>query len=192
MPACAGTIIFIYTRDMTASRAFYRNALELPVRSDQGAVIFFSLAGAGSSLGVVEQGISAATTPPCSAATAGRDTVMLCLLAEDVDGLTARLAARGHPVEQPPRENARFGIYNSLVRDPDGYLIELQTFLDPAVQRAFCGAGASHDLASLHDDIDGHAAPPLGDGEHAQRRPGPPPPPPLQPVSSRGSADSSG
>ena len=137
-----GSITFIYTHDMAASRKFYQEALELPVRSDKGPVVFYALPGTGSSLGVVEEGISAATTPPCSAKAAGRDTVMLCLLTDDVDGTHARALKHSAASVQLPRENARFGIYNALVRDPDGYLVELQTFLDPQEQSAFAACAA--------------------------------------------------
>ena len=68
---------------------------------------------------------------------AGTDTVMVCLLTDDVDGWTARLAGRGHPVAQPPRQNQRFGIRNALLRSPAGYLVEIQQFLDSDEQRRF-------------------------------------------------------
>ena len=67
---------------------------------------------------------------------------MICLLCADVDGALTRLLGLGIDgvrVEQAPARNERFGIYNALVRDPDGYLVELQTFLDAPEQRQFCG-----------------------------------------------------
>ena len=55
--------------------------LGLTVRSDKGVVIFYCLpGGGGGSLGVVRAGISAAANPPSSAAQAGVDTTMICLL----------------------------------------------------------------------------------------------------------------
>ena len=38
------------------------------------------------------------------------------------------LAARGVEFEQPPRYNAEFDIYHCFIRDPDGYLVEVQRF----------------------------------------------------------------
>ena len=60
--------------------------------------------------------------------------------ARDVDGCVARCAAMtGVRVEQRPAENARFGIYNALMRDPDGYLVEVQQFLDASEHARFGG-----------------------------------------------------
>ena len=133
--ALDGSITFLYSADADASRRFYEAGLGLRVRADKGAVVFYSLPGRAASLGVVREGVSAAASPPRSARAAAADTVMLCLLTEDVDGCLARLRALGLPdvvVEQPPKANARFGIYNALLRDPDGYLVELQKFTDRA------------------------------------------------------------
>lgn len=137
-----GSITFLYSATFDASRKFYEEGLGLPIRSNKGAVVFYALPGTACSLGVVKEGISAAQTPPCSAKTAGRDTVMLCLLTDQVDNIHSRLSKMEACEEvQKPQENTKFGIYNSLVRDPDGYLIELQQFLDPAEQRLFTGRG---------------------------------------------------
>ena len=35
-------------------------------------------------------------------------------------------------MEKPPTYNPTYHIYHLFVRDPDGYLVEIQTFLDPA------------------------------------------------------------
>ena len=72
---------------------------------------------------------------------------MLCLLVDDVrgacDGVLEKCKADGLninvQVAQPPQVTEKFGIENALLRDPDGYLVELQRFLDPAEQDAFCG-----------------------------------------------------
>ena len=139
-----GSITFVYSSSLEASRAFYDEGLGLRIRSDKGAVVFYTLPGAAASLGVVREGVSAAVDPPCSARTAGRDTVMICLLSADVDGALKRVLALNIPgvrVEQPATQNERFGIYNALLRDPDGYLVELQAFVDAEEHRRFCGAG---------------------------------------------------
>ena len=140
-----GSITFLYSHHFGTSRAFYEEDLGLFVRSDKGVVVFYALPSAesvtsGSSLGIVKAGVSAAVQPPCSAADAGRDTVMLCLLASDVDAAFERALAGGRcTAEQAPRYARQFGIYNALLRDPDGYLVELQCFLEPTEHRAFCG-----------------------------------------------------
>ena len=37
----------------------------------------------------------------------------------------------------PPYQNNRFGIRNALLRDPAGYLVEIQQFMDPAEHSRF-------------------------------------------------------
>jgi catechol 2,3-dioxygenase-like lactoylglutathione lyase family enzyme len=49
-----------------------------------------------------------------------------------VDVWHAYLAERGVAFEKAPALNARYNIYNCFFRDPDGYLLEIQAFLDPA------------------------------------------------------------
>jgi len=138
VPTLSGSIVFLYSEKFEDSRHFYENDLALEVRKDLGDVVFYILPGSASSLGVVRQGVSAASTPPCSAAQAGKDTVMVCLLSESVCDWHSRLTQRGRSFEQPPQRNDKFGIFNALLRDPDGYLVEIQQFLSHDVQQQFC------------------------------------------------------
>ena len=65
---------------------------------------------------------------------------MLCLLTTSVDACVKRVVAGGRAsIVQPPQANLSFGIYNALLRDPDGYLVELQQFLDPEEHARFAG-----------------------------------------------------
>eukprot|EP00312_Isochrysidales_sp_CCMP1244_P006521 CAMPEP_0196673322 /NCGR_PEP_ID=MMETSP1090-20130531/2883_1 /TAXON_ID=37098 /ORGANISM="Isochrysis sp, Strain CCMP1244" /LENGTH=382 /DNA_ID=CAMNT_0042011079 /DNA_START=1 /DNA_END=1149 /DNA_ORIENTATION=+ len=144
----SGSITFLYSSRLADARRFYSHDLGLPLRRD-GGVLFFALPGGAASLGIVPEGTSAAASPPVSAVTAGRDTAMVCLLTDDVDGTFAKALAGGRcSAEQPPRATERFGIYNALLRDPDGYLVELQRFTDAAEQREFCGGSAASEAAS--------------------------------------------
>ena len=136
--ALRGSITFLYSSRFATSRKFYEEDLGLRVRCDRGAVVFYALPGRGASLGIVKEGVSAAANPPCSTATAGRDSVMVCLLTDDVDSCFRHITMQGRcTVEQAPKRIERFGIYNALVRDPDGYLVEIQRFLNPGEQAEF-------------------------------------------------------
>ena len=88
---------------------------------DQGACRIFRVAGEGF-LGVC-------TNPARAVVPEG---FTLTFVTAEVDAWHERLAAAGTAIEAPPAENARFRIYNFFARDPDGYLIEFQRFLDPA------------------------------------------------------------
>jgi catechol 2,3-dioxygenase-like lactoylglutathione lyase family enzyme len=58
--------------------------------------------------------------------------VIFTMVTDDVDGWYARLLALDIPVEKPPALNPKYNIYHLFVRDPNGYLVEIQRFLDPA------------------------------------------------------------
>ena len=60
-----------------------------------------------------------------------KEGVVFTLVTEDVDGWHQHLVEQGIDVEQPPAENLTYNIYNMFFRDPDGYLLEIQRFLDP-------------------------------------------------------------
>ncbi len=115
-------VTFIYVRDIRASDAFYGDLLGLPLVLDQGACRIYRVAG-DAYLGVCQQRDAAVAQAPGS--------LILTLVASDVDGWHRYLAERGVPVEQAPQYNPRFNIYHCFLRDPDGYLIEIQRFLDP-------------------------------------------------------------
>jgi hypothetical protein len=53
-----------------------------------------------------------------------------------VDGYYRHLRSSGIEVEIPPRLNEKFNIYQMFLRDPNGYLIEVQRFLDPQWEKA--------------------------------------------------------
>ena len=98
-----GAITFLYSDDLQKSRRFYGEDLALALRSDKGEVLFYALpGGGGGNLGLVQAGVSAAARPPCSATTAGRDVVVLCLLTDDVDTVFARLVARSDVTWRAP------------------------------------------------------------------------------------------
>lgn len=66
---------------------------------------------------------------------AGLPGVILTLVTDEVNAWYERLRARGVVFEKPPALNPRFNIYHCFVRDPNGYLVEIQQVLDPAWPR---------------------------------------------------------
>nr|WP_281054504.1 VOC family protein [Truepera radiovictrix] len=110
---------FYPCRDLARTRRFYR-ALGLTLARDQGTCLIFRVAPGGY-VGFCQH----------DAALPEHPGLILTLVLDDVDGTYARLCERGVPTEAPPRENARFGIYHFFARDPDGYRLEVQRFLEP-------------------------------------------------------------
>lgn len=114
-------VTFLYTADLGTTAVFYETVLELPLILDQGACRIYST-GAGAFLGF------------CQHLTGGGQDgagVILTLVSQDVDGWYEYLQQKGVEFEKPPQFNAKFNIYHCFLRDPNGYLIEIQRFEDP-------------------------------------------------------------
>jgi catechol 2,3-dioxygenase-like lactoylglutathione lyase family enzyme len=94
--------------------------LGLPLVLDQGTCRIYRVAR-GAFVGL------------CAAADAPRtpEGVILTLVTPQVDAWYAHLAAQGVAFARPPAYNAAYNIYHCFLRDPNGYLIEIQTFRDP-------------------------------------------------------------
>jgi catechol 2,3-dioxygenase-like lactoylglutathione lyase family enzyme len=111
-------ITFCYTRDLASTARFYEEVIGLPLVLDQGGCRIYRTTGEAY-IGFCE-----------------RDTaqeprgVILTLVANDVDGWHALLVERGIEFEKPPAHNPEYRIYHCFLRDPNGYLIEIQRFDD--------------------------------------------------------------
>jgi len=114
-------VTFIYTGDLARSARFYAEVLGLQQVLDQGACRIFRVAG--------EAFLGVCTNPARAVVPEG---FTLTFVTPEVDAWHDRLTERGVTIEGPPRENPDYRIYNFFARDPDGYLIEFQRFLDPS------------------------------------------------------------
>jgi catechol 2,3-dioxygenase-like lactoylglutathione lyase family enzyme len=112
-------ITFLYTDDLEASAKFYEDLLGLELSLDQGSCRIYRLAGAAH-LGLCER--EEAPAP---------DGIIVTLVTEDVDGAHADLVERGASFEKSPQRNDEYDIYHCMLRDPNGYLVEIQRFEDP-------------------------------------------------------------
>ena len=55
---------------------------------------------------------------------------MISFVTDDVVAWYARLISNGIEIESPPHVLEKFKIYTFFLKDPDGYLLEFQQFLD--------------------------------------------------------------
>lgn len=117
----AQQIIFLYTHDLEVSARFYADTLGLTLWRDQGACRIYHVC-TEAYIGICQR--AAAQPAPT------RRDVIFTLVTPDVDGWYERLSARGISFEKPPQINPQYRIYHCFLRDPDGYLIEIQRFLD--------------------------------------------------------------
>ena len=60
-----------------------------------------------------------------------RYRVVLTLLVDDVEAAFERVRAAGAEVVSEPAHSERFAAVTAFVRDPNGYLVELQRFDEP-------------------------------------------------------------
>lgn len=120
-PVIEQQVTFLAAGNLRATAAFYEQLLGLPLVLDQGVCRIYQVAG-GAFLGFCEH-LPAAD---------GEAPLILTLVSPDVDGWYQYLVGRGAEVAQRPVLNETYNIYHFFVRDPDGYLVEIQRFLDPA------------------------------------------------------------
>ena len=119
-PGWDAQVTFCYTADFEATTHFYGELLGLPLALDQGACRIYRVRE-GAFIGVCRR-----EKAPDS------DGIILTLVSDDVDGWYARLTERGVVFEKAPAFNPKFNIYHCFLRDPNGYLLEIQQFLDPS------------------------------------------------------------
>ena len=113
-------VTFLLVSDLERSSCFYGDTLGLTLTLDQGDCRIYRVS-------------STAFVGICQRAERGDpDTVLVTLVTDDVDGCHQELVAAGATCEKPPQHNEKYNVYHAFYRDPDGYLIEVQRFLDPA------------------------------------------------------------
>jgi catechol 2,3-dioxygenase-like lactoylglutathione lyase family enzyme len=120
-PAIDQQITFLYTRDLEATACFYEDVMDLTLVLDQGDCRIYR-ASADAYVGFCRR--QAAPEEPVG--------LILTLVTAEVDAWYQYLSERGVVFEKPPAPNPSYGIYHCFLRDPNGYLIEIQRFDDPA------------------------------------------------------------
>jgi catechol 2,3-dioxygenase-like lactoylglutathione lyase family enzyme len=118
-PPFAQQVTFLYTADLDATARFYESVLGLELALDQGTCRIYRVAR-GAFVGFCRR-----AEPPATG------SVIVTWVTDDVDGWHRRLVARGVVFEKPPSYNPAYDIYHCFLRDPNGYLLEIQTFRDP-------------------------------------------------------------
>jgi catechol 2,3-dioxygenase-like lactoylglutathione lyase family enzyme len=113
-------ITFLYTQNMAQTARFYEEVLGLPLVRDQGTCRIYRISQDGF-IGFCQH----LTMPQNPGA------IILTLVTDDVDGWYQRLVAKGVAFDKPPAQNEKFDIYHCFLRDPNGYLLEIQRFDQP-------------------------------------------------------------
>ncbi len=125
-PTISEQITFLYTADLQQTAEFYENTLGLELWLDQGACRIYQVSSDGY-LGFCEREDAAAKH-----AVAEHPDVIFTIVTPgkaDVDTWYEFLKAKGVEFEKAPETNPKYKIYHCFLRDPNGYLIEIQFFL---------------------------------------------------------------
>lgn len=118
-PSINEQITFFYPRDLKTTAHFYENIMALPLILDRGGCHLYQVKG-DAYLGFCER--EHAPEKPAG--------VLFTLVTDEVDAWYAHLSAQNVPFDKTPAVNATYGIYHCFARDPNGYVIEIQRFLD--------------------------------------------------------------
>ncbi|NQV99138.1 MAG: VOC family protein [Rhodospirillales bacterium] len=119
-PLIRQQVTFLYTDDLAATSAFYRDVMELEFALDQGPCHIYKLSPT-SFIGLCT--LADRPTSPVG--------VTISLVVDDVDGFHATLVNKGVTCERSPAFSERFNVYSCLFIDPNGYRLEIQEFRDP-------------------------------------------------------------
>jgi catechol 2,3-dioxygenase-like lactoylglutathione lyase family enzyme len=122
-PIIDGQITFLYTLDLAASIEFYENILGLPLWVNQATCRIYRVTESAY-VGICTSGTYEAQRVE------EQPNVIFTLMTPDVDGWYTHLQAHGANIHRAPMTSERYRVYNLFVRDPSGYLIEIQRFLD--------------------------------------------------------------
>ena len=111
-------ITFLYVSDLQSSAEFYEEILGFSLVLDQGSCRIYRVLGDSAFLGICQR--ETGETSPVG--------LIFTLVTADVDGWYQRITSNCWTCEHAPRINERFQVYHFFVRDPDGYLLEIQRF----------------------------------------------------------------
>ena len=121
-PVIQQQVTWVYTHDLARTTTFYASTLGLERVLDQGSCHIYRSAP-NAFVGVCQVRPGREVEPR---------GVVITLVTPEVDAWYQRLRGMGVHLEGPPRHSEPFNVYAFFARDPNGYRIEFQTFLDPA------------------------------------------------------------
>ena len=112
-------ITFFGTKDLKKSSDFYQNTIGLTLYKDQGVCLIFDVNNQ-SKIGFCEQ----------MAVIHKEKSPIITFIADNVDEIYNNLINSGLDIKEKPKINHKYNIYHFFLKDPDGYTIEIQKFLD--------------------------------------------------------------
>jgi len=128
-PSITDQITWVYTADLEGTCSFYAEVLGLSLVVDQGASRIYRT-GRNIFIGVCLVRTGRSVEPK---------GVVITLVTKEVDAWHAHFAAKGIEADAPVVSQT-WGIYHFFTRDPNGYVVEFQDFLNPGWSPTSAGA----------------------------------------------------
>lgn len=113
-------VAFYYTADLAQTVNFYQKILGLELALDQSSCKIFKI-NPNAFIGFCEKSKLIPFSYSC----------IITLVTEKVDQEFESLIQKGVEVLKTPTLNKEYNIYHCFIKDPNGYKIEIQQFLDP-------------------------------------------------------------
>ena len=113
-------ITFLYTTDLLETAVFYEDVMGFVLVLDQGTCRIYRTSP-NAFLGICKR--SNIEIDP--------GNVIFTIVTSEVNEWYEFLINKGVAFEKPPAFNPQYKIYHCFLRDPNGYLIEIQHFEDP-------------------------------------------------------------
>lgn len=125
----ASQITFLYYQDLQPAQQFYEHLLGLTLVEDQGWAKIYQLNGTAF-IGIVDEAHGSLNTQP-------ENAVMLTLVVDDVTGWYDYMQSNGAVIHKPLAHSTEINIEYFFVKDPGGYVLEIQRFLKPSTKEIF-------------------------------------------------------
>ena len=122
-PGFEQQIIFVYVNDLSVSRTFYEDIMGFQLVLDQGNCRIVRTSEGGY-LGYCIRGGNIRS----------HEGIILTLVTSQVDEWYEYLLENQVRIPEMPKSNPDYAIYHFFLKDPDGYVLEVQQFLDPSWQ----------------------------------------------------------
>lgn len=113
-----GILPFYGTEDLDSTTSFYRDVMGFEVVKDQGICMVFKMCS-GAYVGFCTH-MEKVQNPK---------SVMISVLTDDVDGVSAHLDKCGFKAWKAPGLYETYNIYQAFHTDPNGYTVEIMKFL---------------------------------------------------------------
>ena len=112
-------ITFLGTNDLKKTSNFYQKILGLTLYKDQKICLIFNI-NKQSKIGFCEH------IPVIQ----DKKSPIMTFVTEEVDEVYKTLVNKGLKIVESPKLNKKYNIYHFFFKDPNGYTIEIQRFLE--------------------------------------------------------------